>query len=79
MTVDAAKLVRMAEQITANMAYTDDVELVAARVADHLNRFWDPRMLMALAEVASGDAAQLSPALKAAVRQLHGVAGEGAP
>ena len=75
MTVGAAKLVRMAEQITANMAYTDDVELVAARVADHLNRFWDPRMLMALAEVASGDADQLSPALKAAVRQLRGVKG----
>lgn len=73
MTVDGAKLVRMAEQITANMAYTDDVELVAARVADHLNRFWDPRMLKALAEVANGDADQLSPALKAAVRQLHGV------
>ena len=78
MTVDAAKLVRMAEQITANMAYTDDVELVAARVADHLNRFWDPRMRQAMAEVAIGDADQLSPVLKAAVRQLHGVAGEGA-
>ena len=73
MTVDGAKLVRMAEQITANMAYTDDVELVAGRVADHLNRFWDPRMLKALAEVANGDADQFSPALKAAVRQLHGV------
>ena len=79
MTVDGAKLVRMGEQITANMAYTDDVELVAARVADHLNRFWDPRMLKALAEVANGDADQLSPALKAAVRQLHGIAWEGAP
>ena len=75
MTVGAAKLVRMAEQITANMAYTDDVEVVAARVADHLNRFWDPRMLKALAEVANGDADQLSPALKAAVGQLHGVSG----
>ena len=75
MTVGAAKLVRMAEQITANMAYTDDVELVAARVADHLNRFWDPRMLKALAEVANGDADQLSPALQAAVRQLRGVNG----
>ena len=75
MTVDSAKLVRMAEQITANMAYTDGVELVAARVADHLNRFWDPRMLKALAEVANGDADQLSPALKAAVRQLRGASG----
>ena len=75
MTVDAAKLVRMAEQITANMAYTEDVELVAARVADHLNRFWDPRMRQAMAELADGGANQLSPALQAAVRQLHGVSG----
>ena len=79
MTVDAAKLVRMAEQITANMAYTDDVALVAARVADHLNRFWDPRMRQAMVEAANGGADRLSPALKAAVRQLQGVAGEGAP
>lgn len=79
MTVDAAKLVRMAEQIAANMSYTDDVELVAARVADHLNRFWDPRMRQAMAEAANGDAEQLSPALRAAVRQLHGVGGEGVP
>ena len=78
MTVDAAKLVRMAEQITANMAYTDDVALVAARVADHLNRFWDPRMRRAIAEAANGDVEQLSPALNAAVRLLHGVAGESA-
>ena len=75
MTVDSAKLVRMAEQITANMAYTDDVELVAARVADHLNRFWDPRMRRAIAEVAGGEADQLSPALNAAVGQLRDVAG----
>ena len=75
MTVDAAKLVRMAEQITANMAYTEDVELVAARVADHLNRFWDPRMRQAMAELADGGADQLSPALQAAVRQLQGVSG----
>ena len=75
MTVDSAKLVRMAEQITANMAYTDDVDLVAARVADHLNRFWDPRMRQAIAEIVDGDADQFSPALKAAVEQLRDVAG----
>ena len=78
MTVDAAKLVRMAEQITANMAYTDDVELVAVRVADHLNRFWDPRMRQAIIEIANRDADELSPALKAAVRLLHRSAGESA-
>ena len=78
MTVDSAKLVRMGEQITANMAYTDDVALVAARVADHLNRFWDPRMRQAITDIANRDADELSPALKAAVRLLQGAAGESA-
>ena len=30
MTVNIDKLVKMAEQITANMSYTDDQDLVAA-------------------------------------------------
>ncbi len=76
MTVDSAKLVRMAEQIAANLAYTDDVPLVAARVADHLNRFWDPRMRHALVEIANGEADRLSPVLKAAVARLRGIIGE---
>ena len=36
MTVKTDKLVRMAEQISANMAYTDDDHIVATRIADHL-------------------------------------------
>lgn len=70
MTVDVAKLVRMAEQITANLAYSDDAELVSALVAGHLNRFWDPRMRSALAEFAVAEPAALSPALALAVAQL---------
>ena len=45
MTVKAEKLVKMAEQIRDNMAYTPDQDIVAKRIADHLGRFWDPRML----------------------------------
>ena len=33
----------MAEDIAANMSYTDDQELVSRKIADHLDRFWDPR------------------------------------
>jgi formate dehydrogenase subunit delta len=71
MTVKIEKLVKMAEQITANMAFTDDQEVVAARVADHLNRFWDPRMKTAIADYARENASQLSPALRAAILQLN--------
>ena len=44
MTVDREKLVRMGEQVAANLDYDDDAEGLVARVADHLSRFWDPRM-----------------------------------
>ena len=70
MTVKIEKLLKMAEQITANMAFTDDQAVVSAKVADHLNRFWDPRMKAALKEYTEENAAQLSPALQGAVAQL---------
>ncbi len=71
MTVKVEKLLKMAEQITANMAFTDDQDVVAAKVADHLNRFWDPRMKAAIRAYADGNSAQLSPSLRAAVSQLN--------
>jgi formate dehydrogenase subunit delta len=71
MTVSIDKLLRMAEQIAANMAYTDDQAVVAAKVADHLNRFWDPRMKAALREYAESADAALSPVLQEAVALLH--------
>ena len=70
MTVNSDKLLRMAEQITANMAYTDDRDIVAARVADHIGRFWDPRMIAALKALAGEDPQALSPGLEAAVERL---------
>lgn len=70
MTVAINKLVRMAEQITANMAFTDDENVVAAKVADHLNRFWDPRMKAAIVSAAA-EGCELSPVLRLAVEQLH--------
>lgn len=73
MTVAEAKLVRMAEQIAANLAYTDDLGVVSARVADHLNRFWDPRMRQALVEHCSQEASAPSPALRMALPLLRDV------
>lgn len=71
MTVDAEKLLRMAEQITANMNYTEDQEVVAAKVADHLTRFWDPRMKEALRGYAAQNPAALSPLLQSAIDQVR--------
>ena len=71
MTVDIAKLVKMAEHITANMRFTEDEAVVAERVADHINRFWDPRMKEAIREHALHSAGQLSPVLRSAVEQLN--------
>ena len=71
MTVNIDKLLKMAEQITANMSYTDDQDIVAAKVADHLNRFWDPRMKAAIREYAEKHATECSPLLRAAISQLN--------
>lgn len=71
MTVAIEKLLKMAEQITANMAFTDDEEVVAAKVSDHLNRFWDPRMKAAITEYAALESSELSPVLRCAIDQLR--------
>ncbi len=67
MTVDAKKLLKMAEQISANMNYTEDQAVVAAKVADHLTRFWDPRMKEALRSYAESNPQALSPLLQSAL------------
>jgi formate dehydrogenase subunit delta len=71
MTVSDQKLIRMAEQISANLNYSDGIDVVAARVAEHINRFWDPRMRTALREYALSHADGLSPAVRLAAALLH--------
>ncbi len=71
MTVNIDKLLKMAEQITANMSYTDDPDIVAAKVADHLNRFWDPRMKAAIREYAEKHTSEFSPPLRSAIDLLN--------
>jgi len=68
MTVEAEKLLKMAEQIAANMNYTEDQAIVAAKVADHLTRFWDPRMKAALQAYAVDNPSALSLLLQSALK-----------
>ncbi len=63
------KLIHMANQIAKFFAHQGDT--AAAGIADHLVKFWDPRMRRDLgALVTAGKAAGLEPAAAAAVRQV---------
>lgn len=63
-------LVAMANDIAANLSFQPDAD---ERIADHINRFWAPRMRRLLLEYAAGGGAGLSAALKAALDRLEQV------
>jgi formate dehydrogenase subunit delta len=64
----AEKLVMMANQIARNLA-TQGRDEAAAKTADHIRRFWDPRMRATISRyVAEGGA--LDPIARAAVLSL---------
>ncbi len=46
--MDAAKLVKMANQIGGFFGADPDTSVAADSVADHIRRFWDPRMRRAI-------------------------------
>ena len=64
--MDLARLHAMANQIALNFAAIGHDNAVAA-TADHLVKFWDPRMKDA---ILAGDPATLSPIARAAVALL---------
>ena len=72
----AEKLAMMASQIARNLAVQGDARATAA-TADHIRRFWDPRMRAAIvAYVAAGGA--LHPIAHAAVLRLDQRPADGA-
>lgn len=60
----------MAEDVTRNLSYNDDIDEISTKVADHLNRFWDPRMKAAIVEYAAATDSVLSETLRLAVTRL---------
>lgn len=74
MTVGAEKLVRMAEQIAANISTNSDTDVVAGELVAHLQRFWDPRMLSAFLSDADSGGTELSPVVAAAIEKLKSAA-----
>jgi formate dehydrogenase subunit delta len=63
-----ATLVRMANQIAANVAYLPP-PAAAAAVAAHLHSFWAPPMRDALQRIAEDEPAGLDPLVLAALEQ----------
>ncbi|BBC71825.1 NADH-dependent formate dehydrogenase delta subunit [Altererythrobacter sp. B11] len=61
-----AKLRRMADQIGLNFAAIGHDNAVLA-TADHINKFWDPRMK---AQIFADDHSVLSPIARAAIEKL---------
>ena len=68
--MDVDKLVRMANQIAANLDYGPDKEQVAVAAADRLKRFWNSTMLAAIVERHSKKLFDLSPVAARAVEIL---------
>ena len=68
-------LLAMANDIAANLGFRADAGADAGadaetRIADHINRFWAPRMRRLLLEYAANDGRGLSEVLKKALPKL---------
>jgi formate dehydrogenase subunit delta len=65
---EVAHLVSMANDIAANLAFHADADV---RIADHINRFWAPRMRGLLLEYAANDGKGLTESLLPALEKLR--------
>ena len=61
-------LVSMANDIAANLSFQADAEI---RIADHLRRFWAPRMRGLLLDYAAADGGGLSDLSMRALAELR--------
>lgn len=65
---EISHLVAMANDIAANLSFQADAD---ARIADHINRFWAPRMRRLLLEYAANDGQELSAAMTPALKLIR--------
>jgi len=78
--MSAEHLVRMANDIGHFFASVSARDQAIAGIANHLQRFWAPRMLRQLQhEIGQGAAAELDPLVRAAVATLPALATPPAP
>ncbi len=64
------KLVYMANQIVRNLATQGEAKAVEA-TADHIRKFWDPRMRARILELLDAGGAGLDPGARAAIEKLR--------
>jgi formate dehydrogenase subunit delta len=69
--MEPKRLIDMANQIAAFYASEPDPEAASTGVADHIARFWDPRMRRILLEQASLGNETIAPLVGRALRE-HG-------
>lgn len=69
--MDPKRLIDMANQIAAFYASEPDPVAASAGVADHIARFWEPRMRRILLEQASTGNETIAPLVDRALRE-HG-------
>ena len=70
MMSNQARLVYMANQIATNLR-TLGSEKAALAVADHIARFWDPRMRSQILEIQAQHSMELDPVADAAITILR--------
>jgi formate dehydrogenase subunit delta len=68
--MDAQRLVAMANDISSYFASDPDREAAIAGIADHLKKFWDPRMRSQLIAYQQADGVGLSELARAGVERL---------
>jgi len=68
MNSETKHLVSMANDIAANLSFEGDAE---TRIADHINRFWAPRMRKLLLEYAANDGQELADVLLPALKKIQ--------
>jgi formate dehydrogenase subunit delta len=61
----------MANDIAANLSFHGDAAEKADKIADHINRFWAPRMRKLLLEYAADGGQGLHEALIPALKQIR--------
>lgn len=67
-STETSHLVSMANDIAANLSFQANAD---ERIADHINRFWAPRMRKLLLEFAANGGEGLSEALLPALGKLR--------
>lgn len=69
-TGSGERLVQMANDIADYFASEPDHELAISGMAQHLERFWEPRMLARIRVMVADDAVGLNPLAREAVLRL---------